>query len=825
MVVHDGSLDEYGTFLCPPREGLRSRSVPVLQSRDHSSMPSDADPLLHWAQRSNTLNWVNLFRLGYLPSWQAWKFTTAEQRTMKEFDSSDLHPVVSYNYKRHLLRDTGPRLKTRKWFFMILLGTVLGLLAWFVRECLSLVMTMKTGLVEGISVDTKGLPPALGQMHILATLLVVNVGLAGLSSLLVVVLEPTAAGSGVPEVIATLNGIDVPGVFSARPLFVKLASLICAVCSGLPVGLQGPLIHIGAQVGHFIVMGYKDYLPAGHKVCSQKRRYEFICAGSACGVASAFNAPIGGLLLVMESMASWWDRKLLTLMIFCACLVTSLVLTVMWSVALWFQKGRDVGYFVPNYLQSTIHPFRFRVHIYEFVPTIIIGAAGGALSSLFIVLNTGVIRLRQRYINHSKWRQVLEVCCIAAAFTTFSVMLPKAFDCIPLGEDPEQAYQEQWVTALCDQPLHFNPMASLSLHSSLRAMSCLFSPKSATAFPPGVLLTFLVLYFSFAVVTAGSNISAGIVVPSMLMGAVVGRLFGLAFLTLLSTFGLEAKWLDPGVFAYLGAGACLAGMTRLSISLVVIMVELSGDTSQSFGLMVAVYVAVLVGNHFTHSLYKQLMYLKCIPILDDSGLVRRLHAFDVSKIMSTPVITVPPLLSVSRLGAVLDSCEHNAFPVTDPRGELLGMATRKQLLGIVANPIEYMNGMLPQHDESVHRKFQKLTNAVHLDDCQETDTTSDSLIDLTPWMDTSPFTVQWDFSLKHSADLFRNMGLRHLIILKGRAVVGIVTRRDLLPQVIERSQSQWMENVPKSNLHHNGGSQHSTPSSMELRTLPLGAFI
>ena len=63
-------------------------------------------------------------------------------------------------------------------------------------------------------------------------------------------------------------------------------------------------------------MGYKDHLPTRHKTCSQKRLYEFICAGSACGVASAFNAPIGGLLLVMESMASWWDRKILTVLPF-----------------------------------------------------------------------------------------------------------------------------------------------------------------------------------------------------------------------------------------------------------------------------------------------------------------------------------------------------------------------------------------------------------------------------------------------------------------------------------------------------------------------------
>lgn len=59
------------------------------------------------------------------------------------------------------------------------------------------------------------------------------------------VVHPAAAGSGVPEVIAFLNGVIVHGTLSFKTLVVKFVALVFAVSSGLPCAIQGPLIAMG----------------------------------------------------------------------------------------------------------------------------------------------------------------------------------------------------------------------------------------------------------------------------------------------------------------------------------------------------------------------------------------------------------------------------------------------------------------------------------------------------------------------------------------------------------------------------------------------------
>lgn len=53
-----------------------------------------------------------------------------------------------------------------------------------------------------------------------------NVIMVMVAALLCVYIGPSAAGSGIPEVKAYLNGVDTPNIFSVNTLIVKVSVLI-----------------------------------------------------------------------------------------------------------------------------------------------------------------------------------------------------------------------------------------------------------------------------------------------------------------------------------------------------------------------------------------------------------------------------------------------------------------------------------------------------------------------------------------------------------------------------------------------------------------------
>ena len=80
--------------------------------------------------------------------------------------------------------------------------------------------------------------------------------LVALGSSLTVLWGPGATGSGVAELIAYLNGVNYPDYFGVRTFVTKIVGVILAVVGGLIVGKEGPLAHIGANIGAFCT-----YLP------------------------------------------------------------------------------------------------------------------------------------------------------------------------------------------------------------------------------------------------------------------------------------------------------------------------------------------------------------------------------------------------------------------------------------------------------------------------------------------------------------------------------------------------------------------------------------
>ena len=114
---------------------------------------------------------------------------------------------------------------------------------------------------------------------------------AAVSVMLVVRYAPETSGSGIPNLKAVLHRLRT--LKWTRVLPVKFISGALAIGGGLALGREGPTVQIGGAVG----AGISSWL----KVPARKQR-TLIAAGAGAGLAAAFNAPLAGVMFVLEEI-------------------------------------------------------------------------------------------------------------------------------------------------------------------------------------------------------------------------------------------------------------------------------------------------------------------------------------------------------------------------------------------------------------------------------------------------------------------------------------------------------------------------------------------
>lgn len=129
--------------------------------------------------------------------------------------------------------------------------------------------------------------PALGW---LLPLLLAASG-AALSVAAVRRFAPEAAGSGIPHLEAVLHRYR--DLRWKRVLAVKFGAGAVALASGLALGREGPTVQMGGAVGAAV---------AERLGSSPRERLTLIAAGAGAGLSAAFNAPLSGLVFVLEEV-------------------------------------------------------------------------------------------------------------------------------------------------------------------------------------------------------------------------------------------------------------------------------------------------------------------------------------------------------------------------------------------------------------------------------------------------------------------------------------------------------------------------------------------
>ena len=543
-----------------------------------------------------------------------------------------------------------------------------------------------------------------------------------------------AKQSGIPEIKTVLGGFVIQRFMGAWTLVVKSLGLCLAVASGLWLGKEGPLVHVACCCAN-LLMKFSISLND-----NEARKREVLSAAAAAGISVAFGSPIGGVLFSLEQLSYYFPDKTMWQSFVCA------------MVAAVTLKGFNP--FRTNQLVLYQVTYSTGWHGFELIPFALLGILGGLYGGLFIKLNMKVAkwRLTSRFASSP----ILEVTLVA--LVTAVVNFPNMFMRAQSSELVHNLFAE--CSALQDDQLG------------------LCKTGAANAGTIAFLLLAATLGFLFTSITFGLQIPAGIILPSMAIGALCGRALGIVVDLIQQAFPSSLIFLrcepdvscvTPGTYAIIGAAAALGGVTRMTVSIVVIMFELTGALVYVLPIMIAVMLSKWVGDVFgKRDIYESWIHFNAYPFLDnrDDSVVPDVP---VSQIMTR----VEDLATLPTTGHTLHTLQEflatnpfRGFPVVSDQNSniLLGYITRTELTYALKSA------------ESEPRNLPPITEVYfsHQPDANPLNT-----VDLRPWMDQTPITLNGKSTLHLTIDMFQKLGLKYMLFCDRGVLQGLLTKKDV----------------------------------------------
>ncbi|KAB8078823.1 chloride channel [Aspergillus leporis] len=564
---------------------------------------------------------------------------------------------------------------------------------------------------------------------------------------------PYAAGSGISEIKCIIAGFVMKGFLGAWTLLIKSIALPLAIASGLSVGKEGPSVHFAVCAGNVISRLFSKY-----KQSASKTR-EVLTATAAAGVAVAFGSPIGGVLFSLEEMASYFPLKTLWRSYFCALVATG-VLAAMNP----FRTGQLVMFQV-QYDRTW--------HFFELIFFAFLGVFGGLYGAFVIKWNLRVQAFRKKYLSQ---HAVMESVVLAAV--TAVLCYPNMFLKINMTEMMEILFREceggHDYNGLCEDKNRWSLVGSLAIATFLRI--------------------FLVI------ISYGCKVPAGIFVPSMAIGASFGRLIGILVQALHERFPESAFFaacepdvpcITPGTYAFLGAGAALSGIMHLTISVTVIMFELTGALTYILPTMIVVGVTKAVSDRFGNGgIADRMIWSNGFPLLDNKDD----HVFNVpvSHAMTTDPVTLPASgFPVREAEHLLSDNKFQGFPIVEDR-------TKKMLVGYIGRTeLRYAidrvraEGMLSPSalcvftkeaaEASVARRASSSSRHLAPDSFDAIQqSVGSSYVDFSRYADHTPLTVHPRLPLETVIEIFKKIGPRVILVEHRGRLTGLVTVKDCL---------------------------------------------
>lgn len=547
-----------------------------------------------------------------------------------------------------------------------------------------------------------------------------------------------AAGSGIPEIKTILSGFVIPHFLDLKVLFVKAVGAVFAVATGMCLGKEGPFVHISTCVAYLVGKCFPKYRENGRKM------RELLSAGCSSGLSVAFGAPIGGVLFsyevsilspynprysfVWQEISTYFPRKVLWRAFFCS-LWAAMILK-----ALNPTGTGKLALYETNY-GTSYSPVHYLVFI-------ILGIAGGLWGGIFCKCNF-MWSKSFRQFKIIKNYPVFEVFLVVLA--TGLLQYPNAMTREPGDKIIRNLLQD--------------------CRSNTETWICQNEAKGSPPKYVGWLIYGTLVKLVLTIITFGCKVPSGVIIPALDAGAFFGRLIG--------------QWItdiSPGIFAMVGAAAFLAGVSRMTISLCVIMFELTGELEYIVPHMIAILVAKWVADALEREgVYDLAQTVLGHPFLDldhATGLVKKEKAL-VEELIPPKQTMDDITVSVPKDNMVSRKILEEKLEKLKERGLLdagLVLVQGGMLQGYLAE------GELDFGLTELGEVWDSSCKIRLLGQGEEGE------FDLTAFVDRTPLSICAKAPMEYAVEMFGKLGLRHLCVVEEGTgkLVGVVIKKRLV---------------------------------------------
>ncbi|XP_019814786.2 chloride channel protein 1 isoform X2 [Bos indicus] len=382
------------------------------------------------------------------------------------------------------------------WIFLVLLGLLMALVSW----CMDYV-SAKT--LQAYKWSYYQMQPSLPLQFL------VWVGfpliLILFSALFCQIISPQAVGSGIPEMKTILRGVVLKEYLTLKAFVAKVVALTAGLGSGIPVGKEGPFVHIASICAAIL----SKFMSVFCGVYEQPYYYtDMLTVGCAVGVGCCFGTPLGGVLFSIEvtstyfAVRNYWRG-------FFAATFSAFVFRVL---AVWNKDAVTI-----TALFRTNFRMDFPFDLQELPAFAIIGICCGFLGAVFVYLHRQVMlgvrkhKVLSQFLAKHRLLYPGIVTFVIASFT-----FPPGIGQFMAGElMPREAIStlfdnNTWVKHIGDP-------------ESLGRSAVWIHPKASVVI---VLLLFFIMKFWMSIVATTMPIPCGGFMPVFVLGAAFGRLVG-----------------------------------------------------------------------------------------------------------------------------------------------------------------------------------------------------------------------------------------------------------------------------------------------------------